>query len=130
MLATLDRTDELVVLCGLDVPTLKNVRLSLQTLEQLSFPASRIRYVMNRSSSHVGLKTREVEDALKVKVAHELPLDRSVQVSVNRGEPTVLVHKRSDFSKAFAPIVKQLVPKSPSEKPGKARRRRLVAKAA
>ena len=43
MLATLDRTDELLVLCGLDVPTLKNVRLALQTLELLSFPASRIR---------------------------------------------------------------------------------------
>ena len=129
MLATLDRTDELVVLCGLDVPTLKNVRLALQTLEQLSFPASRIRYIMNRASANVGLKTREVEDGLKVKVAHELPLDRSVQVSVNRGEPTVLVHKRSDFSRAFTPVVKQLAPKAPSEKPEKARRR-LLAKAA
>ena len=39
MLATLDRTDELLVLCGLDVPTLKNVRLALQTLELLSFPS-------------------------------------------------------------------------------------------
>ena len=38
MLATLDRTDELLMLCGLDVPTLKNVRLALQTLELLSFP--------------------------------------------------------------------------------------------
>ena len=41
MLATLDRTDELLLLCGLDVPTLKNVRLSLQTLELLSFPPER-----------------------------------------------------------------------------------------
>ena len=38
MLATLDRTDELFLLCGLDVPTLKNVKLALQTLEMLSFP--------------------------------------------------------------------------------------------
>ena len=38
MLATLDRTDELLLVCGLDVPTLKNVRLALQTLELLSFP--------------------------------------------------------------------------------------------
>ena len=33
MLATLDRTDELFVLCGLDVPTLKNVRLAIERLE-------------------------------------------------------------------------------------------------
>src|SRR5436305_5748332 len=31
MLATLDRTDELLLLTSLDVPTIKNVRLSLQT---------------------------------------------------------------------------------------------------
>jgi len=110
MLATLDRTDELLILCGLDVPTLKNVRLALQTLELLSFPASRIRYVMNRANSNVGLKTREVEEALKVKVAHELPMDRSVQVCVNRGEPVVLADKRADFSKSVAALAKQLVP--------------------
>jgi pilus assembly protein CpaE len=108
MLATLDRTDELLVLCGLDVPTLKNVRLALQTLELLSFPASRIRYVMNRANSNVGLKTREVEDALKVKVAHELPTDRAVQVCVNRGEAVVLAEKRADFSKAIAALAHQL----------------------
>src|SRR5262249_18025742 len=31
MLATLDRTDELLLLCSLDVPTLKNLRLAWQT---------------------------------------------------------------------------------------------------
>src|SRR5205085_1615422 len=55
MLATLDRTDELLMLCGLDVPTLKNVRLSLQTLDLLSFPTARIRFVLNRANSKVGM---------------------------------------------------------------------------
>ena len=43
MLALLAPTDQLLLLCGLDVPTLKNVRLSLRTLELLGFPASRAR---------------------------------------------------------------------------------------
>ena len=43
MLATLEPTDHLLVVCGLDVPTLKNVRLSLRTLELLGFPAARTR---------------------------------------------------------------------------------------
>lgn len=112
MLATLDRTDQLLVLCGLDVPTLKNVRLALQTLELLSFPASRIEYVMNRASANVGLKTREVEDGLKVKVGHELPMDRNVQVCVNRGEPAVLADPRSDFGRGIAALAKQVAPKT------------------
>ena len=65
MLATLDRTDELLLLCGLDVPTLKNVRLSLQTLELLSFPPTRVRVVLNRANSKVGMKRSEVEGALE-----------------------------------------------------------------
>jgi pilus assembly protein CpaE len=40
MLATLDRTDELLLLSSLDVPTLKNLRLALQTLELLSSRSS------------------------------------------------------------------------------------------
>ena len=77
MLATLDRTDELLVLCGLDVPTLKNVRLALQTLELLSFPASRIRFVLNRANTKVGLSKREVESGAEGRVDVELPSDRS-----------------------------------------------------
>jgi len=125
VLATLDRTDQLLVLCGLDVPTLKNVRLALQTLEQLSFPASRITYVMNRASTNVGLKTREVEDGLHVKVAHELPLDRTVQVCVNRGESPVLTQPRSDFARAMNGLVKQMSPKT--QPPKAVQRKRLIS---
>ncbi|MEX2210236.1 MAG: AAA family ATPase [Gaiellaceae bacterium] len=123
MLATLDRTDELLVLCGLDVPTLKNVRLSLQTLELLSFPSARIRYVMNRANANVGLKTREVEGALGVKIGWELPTDRTVQLCVNRGEPVVLAEPRAEFSKALAALAAQL---APSPAAAKRERRRLL----
>ena len=51
MLATLDRTDELLLLASLDVPTLKNVRLSMHTLDLLSFPHNRVRIVLNRANS-------------------------------------------------------------------------------
>ena len=61
----LDRTDELLLVCGLEVPTIKNVRLSLQTLELLSFPPNRIRVILNRANSNVGIKQREVEGALE-----------------------------------------------------------------
>ena len=124
MLATLDRTDELLVLCGLDVPTLKNVRLALQTLELLSFPTSRIRYVMNRVNANLGLKTREVEEGLKVKIACELPMDRRVQVCVNRGEPIVLAEPRADFAKAIASLVEMVAPVAPVPV-GKHQRRHL-----
>src|SRR3954449_928543 len=78
MLATLDRTDDLMLVCGMDVPTVKNVRLALQTLDLLSFPAERISVVLNRANSNVGIKQGEIESALGRKVTYELPSDRAV----------------------------------------------------
>ena len=109
MLATLDRTDELLVLCGLDVPTLKNVRLALQTLELLSFPMSRVRIVLNRANTKVGLSKKEVETALKVTISNELPSDRQVPVCVNQGNPIVLADAGSDFAKAMSGLAKSVV---------------------
>ena len=110
MLATLDRTDELLLLCGLDVPTLKNVRLSLQTLELLAFPQNRIRVVLNRANSKVGMKPSEVEGALDVKVRFELPSDGKVPLAVNRGTPIVLADDKADFSRAVRTMAKELQP--------------------
>src|SRR5215208_3219916 len=110
MLATLDRTDELLLLCSLDVPTLKNVKLSLQTLELLAFPQNRIRVVLNRANSKVGMKPGEVEGALEVKVRFELPSDGKVPLAVNRGTPIVLADDKADFSRAMREMAKGLSP--------------------
>ena len=109
MLATLDRTDELLLVCSLDVPTLKNVRLSLQTLELLSFPLDRIRLVLNRANSKVGMKPKEVEAALERKIAFEVPSDRTVPLAVNRGNPAVLSDSKAEFSRAIRAMAKELV---------------------
>jgi pilus assembly protein CpaE len=110
MLATLDRTDELLLLCSLDVPTLKNLRLALQTLELLSFPKQRVRIVLNRANSKVGMKQNEVESALGMKVRFEIPSDRAVPLAVNRGKPVVLDEEGADVSRAIRSMAKNVFP--------------------
>ena len=120
MLATLDRTDELLLLSTLDVPTLKNLRLALQTLELLSFPKQRIRIVLNRANTKVGMKQSEVENALGMKVRFEVPSDRAVPLAVNRGKPVVLEEEGADVSRAIRDMAKNLFPVEQAE--GKKRR--------
>ena len=121
MLATLDRTDELLMVCGLDVPTLKNVRLSMQTLELLSFPAGRIRFILNRANSKVGMSKKEVEGALDVKIRFEVPSDRAVPLGVNRGQPPTIGDPSCDFARAIREVAKSLLtPEAP-------KKRRLLA---
>jgi pilus assembly protein CpaE len=126
MLATLDRTDELLVVCGLDVPTLKNVRLALQTLEMLSYPTSRIRFVLNRANTKVGLSKREVESALKVTIDVEVPSDRAVPISVNQGSPAVLSDPGCEFAKAISALAKTVLQQPDSKRQ---KRRLSLAKA-
>jgi pilus assembly protein CpaE len=118
MLATLDRTDLLLLLCGLDIPTIKNVRLGLQTLELLSFPNERIRVILNRANTNVGLKRSEVEETLRTKVHVELPSDRAVPMAVNRGKPVALAEPGADFSKAIKNLADMVVARNSGPKAG------------
>ena len=119
MLATLDRTDDLILLCGLDVPTIKNVRLSLQTLELLSFPSERVGVVLNRANTNVGIQRAEVERALETKIRADLPSDRAVPLGVNRGKPVSLNDPGADFAKAIVELAKGLMADT-GKKKGKA----------
>jgi pilus assembly protein CpaE len=122
MLATLDQTDDLLLVCGLDVPTIKNVRLSLQTLQLLSFPPERVRVVLNRANSNVGMKKSEVEAALESKIRFEVPSDRAVPLAVNRSNPAVLSDPKSDFGRALREMAKTLMPAQAAKNGGKNRR--------
>ena len=112
VLATLDRTDQLLLVASLDVPAIKNIKLTMQTLDLLHYPAERRHLLLNRSGSKVGLKPQEIERALDIKVEFEVPLDREVAVAVNRGVPIALSAPKSPVAKALAEVADVLVPAS------------------
>jgi pilus assembly protein CpaE len=114
VLSTLDRTDQLVLVASLDVPSVKNVKLTMQTLDLLHYPKERRHLLLNRSGSKVGLKPQEVERALEMKVEFEVPVEREVAVSVNRGVPIVISNPRSGVGKALQEVADKLVPQRTS----------------
>jgi pilus assembly protein CpaE len=92
------------------VPTVKNIKLTMQTLDLLHYPKERRHLLLNRSGSKVGLKPQEVERALDMKVEFEVPVDREVAVSVNRGVPIVISNPRSGVGKSLQDVADKLVP--------------------
>ncbi len=110
VLSTLDRTDQLVLVASLDVPAIKNIKLTMQTLDLLHYPKERRHLLLNRSGSKVGLKPQEIERALDMKVEFEVPVDREVAVSVNRGVPIVISNPRSGVGKSLQDVADKLVP--------------------
>lgn len=108
MLSALDRTDVLLLVCTPEVPTLKNVRLGIETLRRLSFPEERMKLILNRADAGVGVGRAEVEVALDVPVAYELPNSPYVPAAVNQGTPLTLSSPTLDFSLGIAEIFRSL----------------------
>src|SRR6185312_15518093 len=87
ILTALDYTSDLVLICSAEVPALKDVKLSLSTLQLLAFPEEKIRLVLNHAHGDGGLKRSDVEDALGLKATVLVPNDRGVSQAINRGVP-------------------------------------------
>jgi pilus assembly protein CpaE len=105
VLAAFDESDILALMATMDIPALKNLKLSLETLDLLNYPRDKWRVILNRADAKVGLAMGEVEKTLRVPIAAEIPSSRDVPASVNRGVPIVLEmpnHPVSQAIKQFA----------------------------
>jgi pilus assembly protein CpaE len=101
VLAAFDRSDIVALLATLDIPALKNLKITLETLELLNYPRERLRIVLNRADSKVGLSINEVEKTLKATISAQIPSSREVPASVNRGVPLVLDDPKHPVSQAI-----------------------------
>ncbi len=101
VLAAFDLSDAYVLLATLDIPALKNLRLTLDTLDVLGYPRESWHVVLNRSDSKVGLNVADVEKALKTGIAVQIPSSRAVSASINKGVPLVLEEPNHPVSVAI-----------------------------
>ncbi|MCP3910127.1 MAG: P-loop NTPase [Actinomycetia bacterium] len=101
VLALIEESDDVVLVAGMDIPNIKNVKLGLQTLRLLNTPMEKIHLVLNRANSKVKLEVSEVEKTLAIKAEALIPSDRDVPISVNKGTPVILGSPRSGVSKAL-----------------------------
>jgi pilus assembly protein CpaE len=114
VLAAIDIADEFVLVTSLDVPSIKNLKLALQTLEALHVGRDRIRIVLNRSDSAVGLRIAEVERSLGTEVDVSIPSSREVPLSVNQGIPLYQsAKKRSAVVKALTELADTVAARLP-----------------
>ena len=101
VLAAFDESDYMALLTTLDIPALKNLKLTLETLDLLNYPRERWRVVLNRADSKVGLQVSEVEKTLRVPISVQIPSSRSVPASINRGVPIMLDEPNHPVSQAI-----------------------------
>jgi pilus assembly protein CpaE len=101
VLGLIEASDDVLLVAGMDIPNIKNVKIGLQTLRLLNIPLSKLKLILNRANSKVKLDVGEVERTLGIKADILVPSDVVVPQSVNRGTPVVLDAPKSGVAKSL-----------------------------
>lgn len=100
-LAILDVSDQILLITNLELPTIKNTRLSLEIFDSLHYK-EKVKLVINRSTEEMGIQKVDLESTLEWFAVSSIPTDsRLVTSAVNRGVPYILSHPTSRLSNSI-----------------------------
>ncbi|MFZ5942658.1 MAG: response regulator [Bacillota bacterium] len=108
-LSALDMSNQVLLVMTMDLPTVKNMKLSLELLDSLHHKG-KTKLILNRASEDLGINANDVENALDFLIANQIPSDgKLVVTSVNKGIPFVISNASSKVSKAVEQITNMVI---------------------
>ena len=103
-LTALDETDECVIVATLDVPTLKNVKVALETMDMLNIARGHRHLLLNRADDAVGISVEKVESILAMPVSSQVATAVDIAAATNAGTPIVTHKPQHPASIAYAQL--------------------------
>ncbi len=110
VLAAFDLSDGLYVMATLDLPSVRNMGVFLNTLEKLKIPSDNINLVLNKAEKDVGIDVEQVTRLFPQGFAAVLPYAREVSKSVNVGTPILAFSPGSEISRRLETGLAALLP--------------------
>ena len=108
-LTALDLCHQILLIVATDLPTIKNVKLGLEVLDSLHLKG-KVKLVLNRSSSDIGIRCEDMEESLGLKVAAHVPSDgRTVITSVNKGTPFIVTDPGTKISESIEELARMVM---------------------
>ena len=109
-LAILDAADVILTMLSLEITSIKNMRLFLEVAEQLGYESGKVRLVLNRADSALGIRVADVEHSIGRKVDETIVSDgRSVVYALNRGVPFFLSNREAQVSQDILRLARSVV---------------------
>jgi pilus assembly protein CpaE len=109
-LAVLDAADVILTMLSLEITSIKNMRLFLEVAEQLGYEKGKVRLVLNRADSALGIRVADVEHSIGRKVDETVVSDgRSVVYALNRGVPFFLSNREAQVSQDILRLARSVV---------------------
>ena len=85
VLAAFDHSTRVLCMVTLDLPSIRNMRVFLTTLEKLKINSDTISVVLNKVEDDIGIDIGDVQEVLDNKIVSVLPYSREVMKSINKG---------------------------------------------
>jgi pilus assembly protein CpaE len=101
VIATIDNASALCLVVMLDALSLKNARLGLETLDLMGFPEDKVRILLSRAGTSVGVSESDAVEIMGRPLDVLVPSDRSVSRSLGDGVPLVISQPKSEVAKAY-----------------------------
>jgi pilus assembly protein CpaE len=109
-LAILDSADVILTMLSLEITSIKNIRLFLEVTEQLGYESSKVRLVLNRADSTLGIRVSDVEHSIGRKVDETIVSDgRSVVYALNRGIPFFVSNREAQVSQDILRLARNVI---------------------
>ncbi|HVA87448.1 MAG TPA: response regulator [Candidatus Saccharimonadales bacterium] len=130
VLTMLDVADVILAVLTLEITNIRNLRVFLEVARQLGYDDGRIRLVLNRADSSLGIRVADVERSLGRKVDNSIVSDgRSVVYALNRGVPFVISNPEAQVSQDLFHLERDLSgmqPDTPAAEPARSAQRRSI----
>jgi pilus assembly protein CpaE len=101
VIAAIDRSSWVCIVAMLDALSLKNTKLGLETLDLMGYEPDRVKVVLNRADSRVGITIDDVTKLLGRTPDVRVPSHRDITRSVNEASPIVASGGNAEARKAF-----------------------------
>jgi pilus assembly protein CpaE len=108
VLTALDETDHVVLVTTLDVPTLKNVKVAVETFDALHIARENRHLVLNRADDEVGIDADKVEGILGMSVDAQIASSLEIAAATNAGSPVVVSDPEHQMSVAVRGLADML----------------------
>jgi pilus assembly protein CpaE len=102
VLAAFDHSTKVLCMVTLDLPSIRNMRVFLSTLDKLRINSDSIGVVLNKVEDDVGINISDVQDVLDNRIVSILPYSREVSRSINKGKPALVSAANSDIGKKLS----------------------------
>jgi pilus assembly protein CpaE len=110
VLAAFDQSEHLFCMCTLDLPSVRNLGMFLQTLQKLRIASDNVSLVLNKVEKDVGISVDQITKLFPQGFRSTLPYAKEASKSINLGQPVLLSFPEHELARGIIAGLREFIP--------------------